>query len=285
MSNLSNNQQDDGLLVSSRDLISEFLRRLSNIDLTLALNIARYLLSAREAFMDEQTRQAILAILDVLGKLEDVDDQVTIKEYLRRILRAVDGSDETLGTGAVLSAIGTFTGLARDTNFGSVPPKEPDLDGTFTPSELWYGYGLINQSGVWRYTYYTAVQNASNSGYWFRLLPQWIGWDIHLVWPRGRLPIGQYSIETRRVYTDGSEDSAATSAIVLEFVDGVQNPYGYSLQNTISSSPFSGTNVQYVVGRVRFVPQNTIQAGQTPYTLIGVDERYNPAVVYLTPPA
>lgn len=277
---------DDGaieLLQESRDVISEFLRRLSNIDVGLAINIARFLLAARDDAMDAQTRQNIQAIIDVLGRLPDAEDGVTIKEYLKRILRAVDGSDESLGTGAVLSAISAFTGLARDTNFGNIPPKEPDLDGTFVPTELWYGYGLVNQSGVWRYTYYTATQSANNSGYWFRLLRQWVGWDIHLVWPRGRLPIGSYAIETRRVFVDGSEDSNVTSSFTLEFVDGVANPYGYSLQNTIPSSPFSGTNVQYALGRLRFIPQSAIPAGETPYTLIGIDERYNPAVLYLTP--
>jgi hypothetical protein len=143
---------------------------------------------------------------------------------------------------------------------------------------------MVNQSGVWRYTYYESTQNANNSGYWFRLIPEWIGWDIHLVWPRGRLPIGNYAIETRRVFTNGTEDGAPTSALVLEYVADDNLPYDYSLQNTISTSPFQGQGVQYVVARLRFIPQNSIPSGQTPYTLIGRSEQQNPGVIYVTPP-
>lgn len=76
---------DVELLTASRDLISEFLRRLANVDLSLAINIARFILAQRGSAMDEQTRQNIQEIADVLGKLPDVDENVTIKEYLRLI--------------------------------------------------------------------------------------------------------------------------------------------------------------------------------------------------------
>ena len=263
--------------------ISEAIKRLASTDLVLALRLVLYLLK-KDIGMDEETKQAILDIRNVLGRLSDTDSGVTIKEYLRRINLAVSGEDETLGTGAVLSAINAFAGLARETNFGQVPRKEPEPEGDFTPSELWYCYGMVNQSGVWRYTYYESTQNANNSGYWFRLIPEWIGWDIHLVWPRGRLPIGNYAIETRRVFTNGTEDSAPTSTLVLEYVADDNLPYDYSLQNTISESPFQGQGVQYVVARLRFIPQNSIPSGQTPYTLIGSSEQQNPGVIYVTPP-
>ena len=84
---------DTELNGQARDVITEFLRRLANVDIALALRIAKYLLIPRD--MDNETKQAILQIrallqniselLPVLGTLDDVDEGVTIKEYLRRI--------------------------------------------------------------------------------------------------------------------------------------------------------------------------------------------------------
>lgn len=74
------------LLLESRDLISEFLRK---IDIGLAINIARFILTLRGSTMDERTRQNIQDIRDVLGQLSDIDENTTIKEYLRLIREEV----------------------------------------------------------------------------------------------------------------------------------------------------------------------------------------------------
>jgi hypothetical protein len=89
---------DLDLTEQAKDVISEFLRRLANVQLPLALQIAKYLLLRRGEEMDAETKQYIRDIRDfiasiretlrVLGLLEDIDEYVTIKEYLRRISEA-----------------------------------------------------------------------------------------------------------------------------------------------------------------------------------------------------
>lgn len=62
--------------------ISEAIKRLASADLALALRLVLYLLR-KDTGMDEETKQAVLDIRDVLGRLSDTDSGTTIKEYLR----------------------------------------------------------------------------------------------------------------------------------------------------------------------------------------------------------